>query len=164
MDIKNLEQEVEEAVDRIFELPTVRKTGCHEIARLLRDELSRNGYRTISVKDGVVSYDVDFLLERHDKNRGLDQELDFDEEPLVRTPLNVRTKRIAHSWCELGEMIVDYHHIIRATPHHVLEGLLIVNTKENLIGKADYVPNGREFLVFGKTYIYIPFWITKLRI
>ena len=45
-----------------------------------------------------------------------------------------------------------------------LEYLLIVDTKDNLVDIANYMPNGREFSVFGNSFIYVPLWITKLRI
>ncbi len=164
MDTQNLEQEVEIALTRVFESPRIKKSRCHEIARLLRSELQRKGYGNVAVSDGVVSYDVDFLLERHEKNFGLNEESDFEDEPVVRTACNKWTKRIAHSWCELGEVVVDFHHLIKATPYHILESLLIVDTKENLSGKANYQPNGKEFSVFGNTFIYVPFMFTRLRI
>lgn len=151
MDKQNLEREVELALYTIFELPMFKRTRCHEIARLLRRELSRS-HDGIRLMDGLVSYDVDFLLENYPDTINADREA----EPLTRTQTNRWTGRLQHSWLEIGEMVIDYHHVIKATPHHEFEQLLIVDSKPNLNGKVGYLPIGIEFSVFGNTFVYIP--------
>ena len=89
---------------------------------------------------------------------GLDEELRIPENKYGKT------KRIAHSWCELGDIVIDHQNIVNIPPNTVLEHVTIVKKKEELEGKVDYKSVGREFRSFGKSFVYIPIYVTMLRI
>mgnify|MGYP001576367815 CR=1 FL=1 len=163
MNTQSLEQEVELAINRIYGMPGNTRFRCHEIARLLAGELKTASFPSVVVRDGVVQYKADFLLKLFEE--GLDLWNDTFEERLVTVAqTSGHTKRIAHSWCEIGDVIVDHQNIIKIPPNTILENLTIVKTREQLAGNADYTPMGGEFTLFGKKFVYIPVYVTRLRI
>ena len=169
MIVQNLEQEVEEALDAIFSLPKSNRFRCHEVARLIRDNLKGRGYGNLVVRDGIVQYDGTFLMRLMEKQLGLDEKWS-DEEKIDTSPSPALsrnygfTKRIAHSWCEMDDLVIDHQNIVKIPPNAVIEQITIVEPKQQLLTTAIYKPIGREFRAFGATWIYIPFYVTKLRI
>ena len=172
MDIDASQQSLEEAVWKI--LATIQENAenghyrCHEYARLVSKHLNSLGVTT-TVKNGIVRYNPKFISEVSLK----DWEQCDNEDPglleLLKTEgledCNSRTKSIFHSWCEAGIWVIDYHPGISLSPRRREEGVLLVEKKENLTGKAEYNPCGREFSFFGHTLLYIPpILLTQIRV
>ena len=184
MSQQKLELAAQEALDRILALPGIKRIDrCYEVARLLRDELIKEGYFGMVVKDGLVDYDVEFYLSNLIRGtgnaklpsgvhaqalgKGKNDSLDVLLSRLkIQSHLNLRGVRkiTEHSWCEFYGIVVDYHTIFEPIPNLILEDPLMVLEKDAVRHKVDYNPNGREFSILGLPFVYIPPWIRKLRI
>ena len=160
-----LEQDVESALLRIRELPDMERFRCYEFSRLLRDELVHHGYDAV-VKDGIVQYAVNFFTEKvieraKQQQKYQDWALNAEEKYRKKIPDNEKKKMIIfHSWLKVEDTVVDYHHVFAGTPFD----LLIVSRKDELHGKALYVPIGGEINILGRTFIYNSPLITRLRL
>jgi len=159
-----LEQDVELALLRIRELPTIERFRCYEFSRSLREELIPRGYGAV-VKDGIVQYAANFFVERLIERAKQQQEygdwaLDAEKKYREKVRANENKKiRGFHSWLEVEDTVVDYH-IFADRP----SDLLIVGRKDDLHEKALYVPIGGEINIFGRTFIYNTPFITRLRL
>ena len=152
-----LDQDVELALSKVFELPNRKQFRCHEIARSLRNELIELGYEA-TVQTGIVQYDRRFLqetwLERFRQNGAEDQLVSIFEEEFRLNPPKGKTPRISHSWIEVRDTIVDYQNNIPASHGVSYQGFLIVERRDKLDGRAVYHPSGGEFNIFGRSFVY----------
>ena len=162
-----LEKTVHEILDRIYIRANdgERKFRCHEFARILAHNLGKRGYPEVKVNDGLVTYDVQFLKEVSLGKLAKEDNIMAEWLESIRKRKGPKSfLSVVHSWCELEDFVVDYHCSLKITPNYISEGLLIVKKKEDLEGKACYDPLGKEFSLFGRTFVYIPLRIIKLRI
>ena len=161
--LMGLEHEFEETLSAVNSLPNHESFRCHEVARLLRDSPRLSSY-PIVVRDGVVRYHIDLLYEIHSERCGIS--LERVELPPVcdLEPLPGFRERIDHSWCESGDVVIDYHPQIIVTPNNILRKVLIVAPKSELAGKAEYIPIGKEYSFFGRKWIKIGDSFTKIQI
>ena len=161
-----LEQEVNSVLSEILQSPNKGRYRCYEIARLLGNALTEQGYEDVSVKTGKAQYDVAFLDECFINCIQSDGfMLDVIKKEIEFNPPKGKTRPILHSWVDMGEIVVDYHHSIDRPPSSSYESLLFIKRKDELAGKASYLQCGKEFSIFGKTLIYIPpIYFTQLGI
>lgn len=160
---QKLERDINSAFSKILSRKDSGGFRCHEVARLLRDDLTKRGYENVIVRDGKVRYNIDFLVELMLQEDGPFREL--FESSLRETLVKGTTKYHLHSWCEIGEIIAEYNSRIEVSPDLFLHGIRIVKKREDLSGKSFYYPVGREFGMNGNRFIYFPpFYLTKLRI
>ena len=166
-----LNEDVEIALSKVFELPNREQFRCHEIARALRDKLIELGYEA-TVQTGIVQYDCHFLqetwLERFRQDDAEDRLVSIFEEEIRLKPVKGKTPRISHSWVEVGDTIVDYQNNIPASNDTSYQGTLIVERRDRLEGKAIYRAGGGAINIFGRPFIYtftgrFPY-ISRLRI
>ncbi len=164
IDKVELEKAAKDSLNNIL-----RKKGkfrCYEIARLFSVELDKKGLKNIIVKDGVVRYKKELLNEIAANyftktEEGYEKDFYYDLKSRDNTGF---TRYIPHSWCEIDDFIIDHHNILRVSKNLTLTHTLIVEKKENLLGKALYDEIGKEFAVFNKKYLFIPpIFIFKLR-
>lgn len=167
-----LEQDVELALSMVFGLPEKDRYRCHEIARLLRDELVPLGHENVTVQTGIAQYDRRFLqeiwLEQFRQGDTDGRLTSIFEEELKLNPHEGKTPRISHSWVEVGDTIVDYQNNIPASNDTSYQSFLIVERRDRLEGKVIYRASGGEINIFGRPFIYtftgrLPYF-SKLRI
>ena len=61
-----------------------------------------------------------------------------------------------HSWIEIGDCVVDFQNRIGISREKSYQDVLLVNRLNDLESKVEYLPIGREFRLFGQTFICIP--------
>jgi len=123
--------------------PSFESVRCHERARSIRDGLIRQGYDAV-VKDGDVIYQPDFcrrLIARKGEN-------------LSKTYF--ASPKVYHSWCEIGDMRVDFHRNLkmRMAGFLVKETILLIHKIGEFDSLIHYNPCGREFGYGRFRYIY----------
>jgi len=161
---EQLKEDTDYLLSEIIEREISGKSRCHEIMRLLRKDLIKKGYENPNVQDGRAIYNVSLLDE-------LDSEWfsDFDDEPVDEKTMTVSQngKRISvkHSWCEIGEYVIDHHNFLQPDRNTKYEMITIVESKGYLDGKINYIPCGKEFKFLKKDFLYIPpMYVTRLRL
>lgn len=147
MGIERLEDEVKGSLQEIAAMPRSGRYRCHEVARLMKMSLNRNGHAAV-VRDGMAQYSGNFIVELLNQSGGFGH--------IDPRGINGKSGRIAHSWCELDDVVIDYQREIGIPPNMLFEHVTIVKRKNELQGKADYTPSGREVRLAGFNYIFIP--------
>ncbi len=160
--IETLREDADGSLSKIYRLPDSKRYRCHEVARLLKDYLEKQGYEDLIVKDGIVEYSPKFLVEKYFQK---DSELTYllEEQALEEDQNKKSTGKIIHSWIEQEDIVIDYHPILEISQDISAKEALIVEEKKKLAGKAYYNPCGKEFEIFGKGFIWVyPFNFIKL--
>jgi len=160
MSYQQLKEDASSALSKILSREDSGRFRCHDIARLLRNELIGRGYE-VFLKDGIVQYDVSFLID-----------IVMEEDNLFREYLqgsnmkfkNKKTQPTLHSWCEIGDVIAEYHSGILVSSDLYLYGVEIIKKKEDFEGKATHLVCGKEFGINNTRFIYFPpYHFIKLR-
>jgi hypothetical protein len=157
-----------EDVDNLFsEILNDKKSDkfrCHEIARLMRNGLAKEGYQNPVVRDGKAVYDMGYL-----KNL-LFEGLELDGEPMKETDKEINWSNkemisVIHSWCEVDGFVIDHHNTLRPDRNTVYEMLTIIDRKENLDGKVFYDCCGKVYRFLRNNFLFIPpQYLTRIRV
>ncbi len=160
-EVGELKDDVVEGLE-LFEGEAIRRRfRCYEWTRTLQRHLGLLGYANITVHDGKVIYEADFLRERlTPKDPELLQEI------WVQDWLSRIAKRVLlHSWLKVGDVLVDYHAYIPLLRGSGVENVLFVHNQDEVVGKARYIKRGGEINVGGISLVYSPpLYLTRLRI
>jgi hypothetical protein len=171
MTIKITKERLEQCVDNLFseilEDENSNKFRCHEIIRLIRNGMIKEGYQNPIVRDGKAIYDVDYLEKL--AIEWLSEIDDETNENIIEDNREIFSNRsrisVIHSWCEVGDFVIDHHNTLRPDKNTIYEMLTIIDKKNNLAGKVFYNPCGRVYRFLRNDFLYIPpQYITRIRI
>ena len=128
---------------------------CHEIAIILPRELKKKGYENATTYHGYVKYNTYVLTKEIMRNIGANFSQILDGEEDLEELRNTWSSPFLHSWCELENLIIDFHPEIRCSRFHV-QDVLILHDKKGIKNRAKYYRTGKKFNLFNKSFVCIP--------
>jgi hypothetical protein len=155
MNAELLESLVNESLQRIYNNPDFNRRRCHEIARFLKTDLEKH-LSDVRIVDGKVIYNAEYAYLRFVEK--------YFPELVGEADITPKKREVCylHSWLEVGDLMVDYHIVLKLSPDIVLENFLMVESRQSLGKIARYEPPGK---LLGRSWLYIPpLYFTRLRL
>ena len=151
----SLKESVEDLLLEILVSKSNGQLRCHEIARLFKTGLTKEGYEGVVVKDGVAVYNHDYLQAMTFKFL-TDFDPDIDLSEIVGPSKTHKDVSYFHSWCEVGDYVIDHHNALKQDENTIHQRFTIVEKKQDLVGKVTYDPCGKRYRVLGMNFLYVP--------